>query len=80
MHESAVKALLAAKADVHAKNEVRVGEGAVRARGVRRGDCVVLLWFRFGFLNLRLLKDPIREPQAQAYTQNPDALNVSVNP
>ena len=57
--EVTIKALLAAKADTNAKSNVRVGEGAASARGGWRVDCIELLWL--GVLNLRLLKDPIRE-------------------
>ena len=43
--EVAIKALLAAKADVNAKHKVRLVEGAERARGVRPGDFnVPLVW------------------------------------
>ena len=66
---SAIEVLLAAKADVNAKNDVRGGEVAWRARGVRRVGSVLLLWF--AFLTLRLLKDPIPEPLLQPSARNP---------
>jgi hypothetical protein len=58
-HGSVIKALVAAKADVHAKTRVRDGRrgAAWRERGGRRRVCILLMWS--GFLNMRLLKDPI---------------------
>ena len=64
-----IEALLAAKADVNAKNDVRGGEVAWRARGVRRVGSVLLL--RFSVLTLRRLKDPIPEPLLQPSARNP---------
>ena len=64
-----IEALLAAKADVNAKNDVRGGKVAERARGVRRVGSVLLL--RFAFLTLRRLKDPIPEPLLQPSARNP---------
>ena len=64
--EIAIKALVAAKADVNAKNKVRVGEEGrclEGKEGARPGFCIFRLWF--GGLNLSLLRDPIREPQIQ---------------
>ena len=58
-----IKALLAAEADVNAKDRVRGGRVAERARWVRRAGSVLLLWFLV--LTLRLLKDPILEPLPQ---------------
>ena len=71
-----IKAHLAAKADVHAKDDVRGGKVAWRARGVRRGGSVLLLWF--SVLTLRFLKDPIPEslPQPSARTPNPRSVNL----
>ena len=68
-NEAVIEALLAAKADVNAKNRVRGGKVAERARGVRRGGSVLLLWF--SVLTLRLLKDPIPEPLLQPSARNP---------
>ena len=69
--DAAIRALVAAKADVHAKTDVRVGGrgrlGVQVGRG--RGVCIVILWF--GSLNLRLLKDPILEPSTQPSIRNP---------
>ena len=67
--EADIEALLAAKADVNAKNDVRGGKVAWRARGVRRGGSVLLLWS--SVLTLRLLKDPIREPLPQPSARTP---------
>ena len=68
-NEAVIEALLAAKADVNAKNDVRGGRVAWRARGVRRVGSVLLLWF--SVLTLRLLKDPIPEPLPQTSARNP---------
>ena len=67
-----IEALLAAKADVNAKNEVRGGKVAWKARGVRREGSVILLWF--SVLTLRLLKDPILEPLPQPSAREPKSL------
>ena len=67
--EASIEALLAAKADINAKNDVRGGKVAERARGVRRGGSVLLL--RFSVLTLRRLKDPIPEPLLQPSARNP---------
>ena len=67
--EELIEALLAAKADVNAKNEVRGGKVAWKARGVRREGSVILLWF--SVLTLRLLKDPILEPLPQPSAREP---------
>ena len=64
-----IDALLAAKADINAKNDVRGGEVAWRARGVRRVGSVLLMWL--AFLTLRLLKYPIPEPLPQPSARNP---------
>ena len=64
-HEAAIKALVAAKADVHATDKVRGGMLGGRGGGRRRVCISVLL---FGVLDLRLWKDPIRKPQTQPYT------------
>ena len=60
--EAAIQALVAAKADVHAKNEVRGGVLGGRGRR-RRRVCILLLLF--GVWILRFLIDPIRKPQIQ---------------
>ena len=57
---AAIKALVAAKADVYAKDTVR--RGALGGRGRRRRRVCILL---FGVLILRFWKDPICESQAQ---------------
>ena len=44
-NEAVIEALLAAKADINAKDDVRGGKVAWRARGVRRGGSVLMLWF-----------------------------------
>ena len=65
--EIAIKALLTAKADVHAKTDVRVGEGGrpgLEGKGDRRAGVCMLLWWSEG-LNLRLLEDPVHEPSTQ---------------
>jgi hypothetical protein len=70
-HEAAIKALLAAKTDVDAQDEVRVGEGGYwEGEGAASWEfCdTVLVWS----LNLSLLKDPIHEHQTQPSTQNPN--------
>ena len=64
-HEAAIKALVAAKADVHAKDVVRWG--GLGGRGGRQFRVYILL-FLFGVLDLRLWEDPIRKPQAQPRT------------
>ena len=63
-HDAAIKALVAAKADVHAKNTVR-GVALGGRGGRRRQFCFLLLLF--GVLNLKFWKDPIRKPQTQPY-------------
>ena len=68
-NKAVIEALLAAKADVNAKNEVRGGKVAWRARGVRREGSVLLLWF--SVLTLMLLKDPILEPLPQPSAREP---------
>ena len=75
--EAVIEALLAAKADVNAKNDVRGGKVAWRARGVRRGGSVLLL--RPSVLTLGLLKDPIPEPLPQPSVRTPPHPR-SVNP
>ena len=73
--EAVIEVLLAAKADVNAKNEVRGGKVAWRARGVRRVGSVLLLWL--AFFTLRLLKTQFwnhclnRQPE----TPNPRSVN-----
>ena len=64
-NERVIEALLAAKADVHAKDDVRGGTVAWRARGVRRGGSVLLLWFQFS---------PERKPQPP----NPQFVNSDI--
>ena len=64
-NEAVIEALLAAKADVNAKNWVRGGKVAERARGVRRGGSVLLLWFQFS---------PERKPQPP----NPQFVNSDI--
>jgi len=67
-HGAVIKALLAAKADVHAKDKVRtrvLGERGGRQRRV----CISLLLF--GVFDLRLWKDPIRKPHIQPWTLTP---------
>ena len=59
---SVIKAFVAAKADVHAKDMVR--GGALGGRGGRRRRVCILLLL-FGVLILRFRKDPIRKPQIQ---------------
>ena len=61
-HEGAIKALVVAKVDVHAKSNVSGGVLGGRG-GRRRRFCNLLLLF--GVLDLRFWKDPIREPQTQ---------------
>ena len=74
-HEAAIKALVAEKANVHAKNDVR--EGVLGGRGGRRRRvCILLLMFRvwtwcFGkthSVNLRLNPKP--------WTLNSNAFNA----
>ena len=43
-----VEALLAARANKEAKDDVRGGRGGVQARPVSRGRVVLLEWFGFG--------------------------------
>ena len=64
-HEAVIKALVEAKADVHAKDKVR--GGVLEGRGVGRRRVKILLLL-FGVLNLRLWKDQIRKPQTQTHT------------
>jgi len=73
-----IEALLAAKADVNAKNEVSGGKVAERAGGVRRGGSVLLLCFLV--LTLRLLKDPIPEPLTQPSSRTPNPRSVNPEP
>jgi hypothetical protein len=78
-HEAAIKALVAAKADVDATDEVRVGEGKCLEGegGASWGFCVtVLVWS----LTLRLLQDPSREPWTQPSTQDPCPCPSTPNP
>ena len=56
-NEASIKALVAAKADVHAKEKVR--GGSLGGRGERRRRVFILLLL-FGILDLRFWKDPIR--------------------
>ena len=77
-HEGAIKALVAAKADVQAKDKVRGGVLGGRG-GRRRRVCMLLLLF--GVLILRFWKHPVRKPQTQPLTLNlgpliPNACNV----
>ena len=68
--DAAIRALVEAKADVNANDDVRVGDGwGVDLKGEARGGvgvCIVL--FCFGSLNLRMLKDSILEPSTQPST------------
>jgi hypothetical protein len=78
-HEAAIEALVAAKADVHAEDEARVGEGGCcEGQGATSwGLCeTFLVWS----LTLRLLKDPIHAPQTQLSTQIPHTLTFNPEP
>ena len=64
-HEAAIKLLVAAKADLHVKANVRGGVLGGRGGG-RRRVCMLLLWLRI--LNLRFWSNLIRQPPTQSYT------------
>ena len=69
----AIKALVAEKADVHAKDKVRVGEGFKVLGGRKERGSLSILCYYCGVedWNLRLMVDPIRTPQTDPTTRNP---------
>ena len=67
-HEAAIKALVVAKADVHANAMVN-REVLGGREGGRRRVCMLLLLF--GVLNLGVWNDQICKPQTQFQTLNP---------